>query len=72
MPFAGNRGTPLVGQLASGVFYFMEPALQNLDFLRQLIAESRIEQAVADMARLRMLQGSGMGTDSLTTEQEDR
>lgn len=50
----------------------MEPALQNLDFLRQLIAESRIEQAVADMARLRMLQGSGMGTDSLTTEQEDR
>lgn len=60
-----------MGQLASGVF-FMEPALQNLDYLRQLIAESRIEQAMADMAKLRMLQGSGMGTDSLTTEQEDR
>jgi len=31
-----------------------------------------MEQAAYDMARLRMLQGSGMGTDSLTVEQEDR
>ena len=45
-------------------------AIQNLDFLRQLIAETRGDYA--DMAVLRMLQGSGMGTDSLTTQQEDR
>lgn len=48
------------------------PALQNLDFLRQLIAELRGDDPYADMASLRMLQGYGMGTDALTTEQEDR
>jgi hypothetical protein len=50
----------------------MEPAIQNLDVLRQLIAEARMDEAMPDMARLRMLTGFGMGTDSLTTEQEDR
>ena len=49
-----------------------DPALQNLDFLRQLIAETRQENPYADMAKLRMLQGSGMGTDSLTADQGDR
>lgn len=48
-----------------------EPAIQNLDFLRQLIAESRQSNPYDDMAKLRMLQGSGMGTDSLTVQQED-
>lgn len=61
-----------MGQLASGVFFMNDPAIQNLDFLRQLIAEARMEATGVDMARLRMLQGSGLGTDSLTTQQEDR
>lgn len=47
-----------------------EPAIQNLDFLRQLIAE--IQTSYDDMARLRMLYGSGMGTDGMATQQEDR
>ena len=49
-----------------------DPAIQNLDFLRQLIAETRGQDNYADMATLRMLQGSGMGTDALTTETGDR
>lgn len=40
-----------------------DPALQNLDYLRQLIAETRAENPYIDMERLRMLQGTGMGTD---------
>jgi hypothetical protein len=48
-----------------------DPAIQNLDFLRQLIAETRGQPEYADMARLRMLQGTGMGTDALTTQQGD-
>lgn len=40
----------------------MGPALQNLDFLRQLIAEARQENPYIDMEILRMLQGTGMGT----------
>ncbi len=47
-------------------------AIQNLDFLRQLIAEARADQPYADAVRLRMLSGTGMGTDGLTTQQEDR
>jgi hypothetical protein len=43
-------------------------ALQNLDFLRQLIAEARAEDPRDDAARLRMLTGSGMGTDSVSLE----
>lgn len=46
-----------------------DAALPNMDFLRQLIAESRAENPYMDMARLRMLQGSGMGTDSAKTEE---
>ena len=48
-----------------------DSAIQNLDYLRQLIAESR-ENPYVDMAKLRMLQGSGMGTDAITNKQEDR
>ncbi len=47
-----------------------QAAIQNLDFLRQLIAESRGDVPSEDMARLRMLYGTGLGTDSVT--QEDR
>jgi hypothetical protein len=47
------------------------PAIQNLDFLRELIAAIR-DSEYDDMAKLRMLQGSGMGTDALATQQEDR
>lgn len=46
-----------------------DPALQNLDFLRQLIAETRQENPYADMAKLRMLQGSGMGLNSARQEE---
>jgi hypothetical protein len=47
------------------------PAIQNLDFLRQLIAEiNSLPQE--DAERLRMLYGTGMGTDGLTTQQGDR
>lgn len=49
----------------------MDAAIQNLEFLRRLIEEARAENSMADMAKLRMLQGSGMGTDSLTTKQGD-
>jgi len=49
-----------------------QAAIQNLDFLRQLIAETRGDIPSMDMLRLRMLQGSGMGTDGLSVQQEDR
>lgn len=48
----------------------MQPAIQNLDFLRQLIADTRKPESV-DMAKLRMLQGTGMGMDNLTTKKGD-
>jgi hypothetical protein len=47
------------------------PAIQNLDFLRQLISEIR-DLPQDDVDRLRMLYGTGMGTDGLTTQQGDR
>lgn len=46
-----------------------QAAIQNLDFLRQLIAESRADRPYEDMERLRMLQYQA----PMTTEpQEDR
>lgn len=44
-----------------------QPAIQNLDFIRQLISEINSMPA-DDMARLRMLYGTGLGTDSVSTE----
>jgi hypothetical protein len=41
----------------------MDPAIQNLDFLRQLIAEVRAEDPYVDMEKLRMLYGYGVGTE---------
>jgi hypothetical protein len=49
-----------------------QPAIQNLEFLRQLIAETRGDVPSADMAKLRMYQGNGMGTDNLSVQQGDR
>jgi hypothetical protein len=48
----------------------MEPAIQNLDYLRQLIAETRKPESV-DIIKLRMLQGTGMGLDSIPTKKGD-
>jgi len=50
----------------------MQPAIQNLQFLRDLIAAVRAEQTYQDMARLRMLAGTGMGTDAMTNKQGER
>ena len=46
-----------------------QPAIQNLEFLRQLIAEARAQEPSGDEARLRMRYGSGMGTDGLFTQE---
>ena len=47
------------------------PAIQNLDFLRQLIAEIR-DLPQEDAERLRMFYGTGVGTNGITTQQGDR
>lgn len=47
-------------------------AIQNLDFLRKLIAESRQESPYKDMAKLRMISGTGTGTDAMASKQGDR
>jgi len=49
----------------------MDVAIQNLDFLRQLIAEARQEIPQADAERLRMLYGTGLGTGAISVKQED-
>tara|TARA_B100001741_G_C16404901_1_gene528739 strand:+ start:169 stop:357 length:189 start_codon:yes stop_codon:yes gene_type:complete len=50
-----------------------QSAIQNpdMEFLRQLIAESRQPIPQEDADKLRMLQGSGMGLDGLTTLKGD-
>lgn len=40
-----------------------QAAIQNLDFIRQLIAEARADIPYEDMERLRMIYGMGLGTD---------
>jgi hypothetical protein len=47
-----------------------QAALPNMEFIRQLIAEARKPESV-DIVRLRMLQGTGMGTDSIPTKKGD-
>lgn len=46
-----------------------QPAIQNLDFLRQLISETRGESPVMDALKLRMYQGTGLGTDNASIQQ---
>ena len=48
-----------------------EAAIQNLDYLRELIAAARAEEAFRDAERLRMLQ-YGLGMNNITTGREDR
>jgi hypothetical protein len=48
------------------------PAIQNLDYLRQLILDARQAESQRDAERLRMFQGYGVGTDALTVKQGDR
>lgn len=48
------------------------PAIQNLDFLRQLIAEARMYDQMGDEQRLRMLRDTDMGTAALSMPQVDR
>jgi recombinational DNA repair protein (RecF pathway) len=45
-----------------------DPAIQNLEYLRQLIAEVRGEDPYLDMLRLRMMQDTGMGVDNTVEE----
>jgi hypothetical protein len=45
-----------------------DPAIQNLEYLRQLIAEVRGEVPYLDMLRLRMLQDTGTGVDDIVEE----
>lgn len=53
------------------LLYLMnQPAIQNLDFIRQLIRETR-ELPQADMAKLRMIQGTQTGTNNLSTKRGD-
>jgi hypothetical protein len=48
-----------------------QAAIQNLDFLRQLIAEARASPQ-ADAERLRMLHGYGVGTDQMAQKNGER
>jgi len=43
-------------------------AIENLDYLRQLIEEVRRDPQLMDMLRLRMIQETGMGTDGTVEE----
>jgi hypothetical protein len=56
-----------LGVTLARLFSFMDEqaAIQNLDFLRQLIAEARASVPYDDMERLRMIYGMGVGTDSV-------
>lgn len=46
------------------------PAMVNLEFLRQLIAELRGDQPMDDLERLRMIYGTGTGTDAVQAGEE--
>jgi hypothetical protein len=45
-----------------------ESAIQNLEYLRQLIAEVRGDNPYMDMLKLRMMQDTGMGVDQIVEE----
>lgn len=46
----------------------MESAIQNLDYIRELIDAVRAYESMDDMQRLRMIYGTGVGTDTATGE----
>lgn len=43
----------------------MDAAIPNMDFIRLLIAQARQDEPAMDMERLRMVQNTGMGTDTV-------
>ena len=47
-------------------------AIQNLDYIRELINAIREYEAMDDMERLRMIYGTGSGTDTVASQQVDR
>jgi hypothetical protein len=47
-------------------------AVQNLEYLRQLIAEARAAKPEQDVARLRMVRDGNLGINALTTTRGDR
>lgn len=47
-------------------------AIQNLDYIRQLIEAVRAYESMDDMERLRMIYGTGAGTDTVSDQQVDR
>jgi len=47
-------------------------AIQNLDYIRQLIEAVRAYETMSDMERLRMIYGTGAGTDTVADQQVDR
>lgn len=49
-----------------------QPAIQNLDFLRELLERAKQDPQFVDMLRLRMLQGSGTGLDSVARQRGDQ
>lgn len=50
----------------------MEAAIQNLDYIRELISAVRAYEQMDDMERLRMIYGTGVGTDTVSEQQADR
>ena len=52
------------------VWEMSDPAIQNMEYLRQLIRETRKPESV-DIIKLRMLQGTGMGMDNIPTKKGD-
>lgn len=47
-------------------------AIQNLEYIRQLIEAVRAYESMDDMERLRMIYGTGSGTDAVADQQVDR
>lgn len=47
-------------------------AIQNLDYIRQLIEAVRAYETMSDMERLRMIYGTNAGTDTVAGQQVDR
>jgi hypothetical protein len=50
----------------------MDPAVQNQPDIRQLIMDIRNAALPIEEERLRMIQGLGVGTDSMTNKQGER
>lgn len=49
-----------------------QPAIQNLDVIRQLIKQVRNDRPVVDTQRIRMFNGMGIGTNQVQQKKGDR